>query len=235
MVGGVLYYVMLFCLGLSIAIYNFSVYSVGNVTTCYVAADDTTGQASATPTAIGSNTTANTTNSTVATTISLPGGATGTKSSNILALLQIIIAVCYIIISVLSIILVLIINNMANMVPDDFLTISSCKRFLASFTKICPPLFIVIHYVILIVILVIWILIVTSSCSYSVPAGSTYFDSTKYFKQSQIANLVTTVFWFFLHYVGAIIRDIVYQEPFMFSPTIGRPSFMGSCMKKIGP
>ena len=232
MVGGVLYYVMLFSIGLSVAIYNFSTSSAGNAVTCY--AVEKPDGATEVPNATAA-TTSDTTNSTVAASITLSGGASGTKTSNLLALMQIIIAICYIIIASLSIILVLIINNMANMVPDDFLAIGSCKRFLASFTKICPPLFILIHYVIFIIIAIIWILTLIGTCSYSVPTGSTYFDATKYFKQTQITNLVTSIIWFFLHFVGAIIRDIVYQEPFMFSPTIGKPTFFGSCIKKVGP
>jgi hypothetical protein len=241
MVGGVLYYVMLFVMTLSIGIYNFSVYSTGSATTCYsplvVPSGATAAPSSNSTNSTSSATTANTTTTTTTTTVSIvmKDGTTGEQTTNIFKILNIVIAICYLIIAGLSLLLILIINNMANMVPDDFLKIGSCKRFLACFTKIFPPLFILIHYVIMVAILAVWVLYLTGSCNYAVPTGSTYYDETKYYKTIYVVNLVSSIFWLFLQYVGAIIRDIVYQEPFMYSPTVGKPTFSGIVLKKLGP
>ena len=106
---------------------------------------------------------------------------------------------------------------------------------MACLTKIIPPIFIPIHYVIMIIILALWGLILGGTCSYSIPNCATYYDTTKYYNTSNVLNLAITIIWFFLHYIGAIIRDIVYQEPFMYSPTIGKPTFFGIMLKKVGP
>jgi len=244
MVGGVLYYVMLFVMALSVGIYNFSVFSSGSATTCYApqvipagasgsGSSSNSSNSSTTPTVDPAASTSN--SSTIPTTIVMKDGTTGEKSTNIFAIIHIVIAIAYLVIAVLSLFLVLIINNMANMVPDDFLKIGGCKRFLACFTKVFPIMFILIHYLIMVAILAEWALYLIGSCNYAVPNGATYYDETKYYKTVYVLNLVTTIFWAFLQYIGAIIRDVVYQEPFMYSPTVGKPSFSSIMLKKIGP
>lgn len=248
MVGGVLYYVMVFVMTLSIGIYNFSNYSVGSTTSCYAplvipagataapSSSSNTGSNGTNSNSSSSTTPSTSTNSTTAgTSIIMKDGTTGEKSTNIFKILHLVIAIAYLVITGFSLLLILIINNMANMVPDDFMNIGTCKRVLACTTKVFPPLFILIHYVIMLAILAVWVLYLTGSCEYAVPDGATYYDETKYYKTVYVLNLVTSIFWVFLHYVGAIIRDIVYQEPFMYSPTVGRPTFSGIMLKKLGP
>ena len=248
MVGAVLYYLMVFVISLSAGIYNFSTFSTGSSTSCYavlVIPSDLT----AAPTSNSSNSTTSTNTtpaptptpaatsnvSTVPTSITMKNGQQGTLGTNIYSLLQLVNAILYLLIAVFSIFLVIIINSMANMVPDDFLKMGGCKRFLACFTKILPPLFVLIHYVLMVVVMAIWILILMGSCNYSVPNGAIYYDELKYYKITYVTNLVTSIIWILLQYVGAIVRDIVYQEPFMYAPTIGKPTFAGIMLKKVGP
>ena len=55
----------------------------------------------------------------------------------------------------------------------------------------------------------------------------TYKDSNgqdvDYRKDVEILNLVNSIIWILLHYGGSIIREMTYQEPFMYSPDTGTP------------
>ena len=56
----------------------------------------------------------------------------------------------------------------------------------------------------------------------------TYKDSNgqdvDYRKDVEILNLVNSIMWVLLHYGGSIIREMTYQEPFMYSPDTGAPN-----------
>ena len=243
MVGGVLYYIMLFVVSLSAGIYNFSVYSTGSKTICY---DDnpsivvvSINVSSNPPNSSNSslqqiNLVNNVSNSCLIQSSIIVGNYQYDKSTNPLSSLQILLAIFYILICSLSFVLVLIINNMANMVPDDFLKIGNCKKFMAVFTKIFPPFFIVLHYVIFIIILAQCAMIINKTCYNSIFNCGAKSDN-RYYNTSYILNIVTSIIWIFLHYIAAVIRDIVYQEPFMYSPPIGKLTYFGIILKRIGP
>ena len=55
-------------------------------------------------------------------------------------------------------------------------------------------------------------------------------------KDVEILNLVNSIIWILLHYGGSIIREMTYQEPFMYSPDTGAPNCCRTLfLKKLGP
>ena len=147
------------------------------------------------------------------------------------------IAVAYGIILIMAILLTIVVYWMSDMVPEDFVKIGKCKRWTAVFTKILPPIIILIHWIILLLILVFWVMILMGSCEVTQPSSTIFgFNSLKYGRDSFVLNLVTSIIWVLLHYGGAIYRDITYTEPFMYSPDIGETSaFKSLVLKKLGP
>ncbi len=137
-----------------------------------------------------------------------------------LASVQMILAFVYLILCVLSFLLSLVIYSMENQVPDDFLKMGKCKRIIAVLCKILPMLFIIIHWVCCMIIVVLWILLITGNCeiSRSTTPGDIR-NKDKYYNDSLVLNIVTSCLWVLIQYGGAIIREVVYKEPFMYSPS----------------
>lgn len=156
---------------------------------------------------------------------------------NIYKTLTLIIAIIYIIYLVLSLFLSCVSNMMSNQTPEDYIKIGTCKKFLACFCKILPPVLILLSWVNFILFIVFWILIAIGKCEYSesITPGK-FIDPKDYFNDNKVLILVNSCFWVLLHYGGAIVRGMTYVEPFMYSPEIGKPNLLKTLfLKKLGP
>lgn len=156
---------------------------------------------------------------------------------NIYKTLTLIIAIIYIIYLVLSLFLSCVSNMMSNQTPEDYIKIGTCKKFLACFCKILPPVLIILSWVNFILFVVFWILITVGKCEYSesITPGK-FMDEKEYFNDNKVLILVNSCFWILLHYGGAIVRGMTYVEPFMYSPEIGKPNMIKTLLfKKLGP
>ena len=156
---------------------------------------------------------------------------------NIYKTLTLIIAIIYIIYLVLSLFLSCVSNMMSNQTPEDYIKIGTCKKFLACFCKILPPVLIILSWVNFILFVVFWILITVGKCEYSesITPGK-FMDKKDYFNDNKVLILVNSCFWILLHYGGAIVRGMTYVEPFMYSPEIGKPNRIKTLLfKKLGP
>ena len=159
----------------------------------------------------------------------------GLDASNIFPTIGLILAISYIIILVLSIFLSCVINALSNQLPEDYLNMGKCKRFLACFCKIFPPLLIILSWINFILIIVIWIMLVVNK-DYKYTDEKTGTENTDYEGDVKVLNLVNSIAWILLHYGGAVVRDMTYQEPFMYSPDTGEPNcFRTLFLKKLGP
>ena len=156
---------------------------------------------------------------------------------NIYKTLTLIIAIIYIIYLVLSLFLSCVSNMMSNQTPEDYIKIGTCKKFLACFCKILPPVLILLSWVNFILFVVFWILITVGKCEYSNSDTPGKFpDEKDYFNDNKVLILVNSCFWILLHYGGAIVRGMTYVEPFMYSPEIGKPNMIKTLLfKKLGP
>ena len=156
---------------------------------------------------------------------------------NIYKTLTLIIAIIYIIYLVLSLFLSCVSNMMSNQTPEDYIKIGTCKKFLACFCKILPPVLIILSWVNFILFVVFWILITVGKCEYSNSDTPGKFpDEKDYFNDNKVLILVNSCFWILLHYGGAIVRGMTYVEPFMYSPEIGKPNMIKTLLfKKLGP
>lgn len=159
------------------------------------------------------------------------------STTNVYGILALILAILFIIMFAMSIFLSCVINSMSNQLPEDFININAVKKFLACFCKILPPIFILLSWVNFILIIVIWILYVTNHCSGVVSnSPSKFLAKDSYRNDVMILNIVNSVIWIVLHYGGAVVRDMTYQEPFMYSPDTGTPNCCRTLMlKKLGP
>jgi hypothetical protein len=248
--GSAGYYLGLAVASLAIGIYNFSLYSDGKNLQCFkiTQMDWATyklyneslqnGQSTAPASTTSTLRNLQTSDSTNSTSTDDKLYDVQESSSNLYSLLAIIIAIVYLILCGLSLMLAMIINHMANQVPEDFLNIGRCKRWLACFTKILPPFFIIIHWVVLLIIIGFWAMVLMKSCPIATTneVGVVIVNKQKFHNDSYTLNIVNSAIWVLLHYGGAVIRDIMYQEPFMYSPDIGTPGLCKSLLfKKLGP
>jgi hypothetical protein len=234
--GSSFYYLGLAVTSLAIAIYNLSVSSTGSTTQCFnlLTMDQLTYKQYL------DTFTANST--------STPGIATNneddpnlydvqTPVSNTFKSIASILGFIYLLITGLSVILSIIINCLSNQLPEDFLNMNRLKKYSAVFCKVIPPILILIHWIALILIFVNWILILTKNCIFSsATTQGVVEDPNFYYKTNLILNIVNSSIWILIHYGGAIFREVVYQEPFMYSPDIGQPNCWKSFFfKKLGP
>jgi hypothetical protein len=151
--------------------------------------------------------------------------------------LTLVIAIIYIIFLVLSLFLSCVSNMMSNQTPEDYVKIGTCKKFLACFCKILPPVLIILSWVNFILFIVFWIFIVTKKCEKSKSeTPTTLLGENDYYNDNKVLALVNSCFWVLLHYGGAIVRGMTYVEPFMYSPEIGNPNIIKTLfLKKLGP
>jgi hypothetical protein len=159
------------------------------------------------------------------------------SEGNIYKTLTLIIAIIYIIYLVLSLFLSCVSNMMSNQTPEDYIKIGTCKKFLACFCKILPPVLIILSWINFILFVVFWILITVGKCEYSYSdTPGKFMDEKDYFNDNKVLILVNSCFWILLHYGGAIVRGMTYVEPFMYSPEIGKPNMIKTLLfKKLGP
>lgn len=161
--------------------------------------------------------------------------------SNAIVPLLYIIAIVFLLFLVLSLYMSCIINSFSNLLPEDFLTMSKCKAAVTCLCKIIPPIFLILSWLNLILIVVVWILYLVYFCG-----EENENDYPKYqIEQAEksvsddvlILNIVNSVVWFVTHYGGSIIREMTYIEPFMYSPDTGETPncFRTLMIKKLGP
>ena len=223
-----LYYLGLGAVSLSMTIYNFHMVGEATNQTCYSYQNMTRKQYEDFNTSLG---------------IAIDNTSKGdffqveVTEGNIYKTLTLIIAIIYIIYLVLSLFLSCVSNMMSNQTPEDYIKIGTCKKFLACFCKILPPVLIILSWVNFILFVVFWILITVGKCEYSrSDTPGKYMDEKDYFNDNKVLILVNSCFWILLHYGGAIVRGMTYVEPFMYSPEIGKPNRIKTLLfKKLGP
>ena len=223
-----LYYLGLGAVSLSMTIYNFHMVGEATNQTCYSRQNMTKEQY-----IIYMNSLGQTFDDSSSSDDFYPKVTEG----NIYKTLTLIIAIIYIIYLVLSLFLSCVSNMMSNQTPEDYIKIGTCKKFLACFCKILPPVLIILSWVNFILFVVFWILITVGKCEYSesITPGK-FMDKKDYFNDNKVLILVNSCFWILLHYGGAIVRGMTYVEPFMYSPEIGKPNRIKTLLfKKLGP
>ena len=223
-----LYYLGLGAVSLSMTIYNFHMVGEATNQTCYIKQNMTQKQYIAY---------LNSTEQNDKTDINDNYYNVEVEEGNIYKTLTLVIAIIYIIYLVLSLFLSCVSNMMSNQTPEDYIKIGTCKKFLACFCKILPPVLIILSWINFILFVVFWILITVGKCEYSESITPGKFMGKKdYFNDNKVLILVNSCFWILLHYGGAIVRGMTYVEPFMYSPEIGKPNMIKTLLfKKLGP
>lgn len=217
------YYIALTTVSLGIAIFNLSIKSEGTNLTCYKVNTMSQDAYNSYKTNGGVEPTGPNAPKVVE---SVQNGLTvylvPVLSSNIYNIFSTLIAVGYLIIVFSSAILCIILMWLSDMVPDDFLNMGWLKRAAAVFTKVFPLFIILIHWIILILIIAFWAVILTGGCKVSQPAALTIgFNPLQYDKDCTTLQIVNSIIFFVLHYVFAVLKDMIYIEPFMYSPQVG--------------
>ena len=237
-----LYYIAVTVASLSIAIFNFSITSTGKDLQCYTLSTmDETGykEYKENYDKTASTTTPNPNAPKVVefTENGIKYYSVPMEGSNLYNTFALLIAICYLIIMGFCVLLCLILLWMGDMVPDDFLNMGRIKRAAAVFTKILPPCLVLIHWLVLILIIIFWIVIVAETCVVTEPAEPTFgFNSLRFHNSCITLQIVNSVVFFLLHYVAAILKDMIYVEPFMYSPQVGEKSiFKDWCLRVLGP
>lgn len=241
---GLLYYMAITVATLSIAIFNFSIYSTGKKLQCYhLSTMDEAGYKEYTTNFKNNNDESNSKPNPNAPQVvqfkknNINYYSVPMISDNIYKTFAVLIAISYLIIMLFSMLLCIILLWMSNMVPDDFLNMSRIKKAAAVITKVLPPCLVLIHWLIMLLIIIFWIVIVAERCIVTEPFELTYgFNSLRYHNSCITLQIVNTVIFFVLHYVAAVFKDMIYIEPFMYSPQVGEKSmFKNWCLRILGP
>jgi hypothetical protein len=153
--------------------------------------------------------------------------------------MQAAIGALYVIMMFFSVMECLSIRFMSDMVPEEFIHLNKLTQSFGFISKNLPYFLATLHYGVFVLIIVIWGYIATTSCFYSVniqPGEYSYWNGL--FIETWIMNLVTSIIWLLLHYVGSIIREIFYKEPFMYINYKNQRGKFRCCrwlMTRVGP
>lgn len=228
------YYLTVAVTCLAIAIFNISTESSGKTLVCYsltTMSEDDYSKFKSTATTTGSSDVVMTTVNGI-NTYTVP-----TDSSNMYSIFSFIIAIGYFVIMGISFLLTIVLYWLSDLVPDDFIAMGRIKRFTAVTTKIFPPFIVLLHWIVMVLIIIFWIMLVMGTCEYSKQATPTFdFNNFRYHNQCVTLQIVNSIVFFLLHYVGAILKDMIYVEPFMYSPQVGESSMFKEVVFRIlGP
>lgn len=158
------------------------------------------------------------------------------KQTNLYAIFEGLIAIFYIIITCLAMILSFLTARLSNLVPDDFIDMSKFKRMGACICKIFPLIIIILHMIVFLFICVIWGCLAAKYCNSSASTQTGIIVApSKFYDDTFALNLVNTFLWIILHYLGAILKDAIYQEPFMYNYSSNSKSFSYIMFHKLGP
>ena len=226
-----LYYVGVGVVSLSMSIYNFNTMGESNNQTCYVYKSMNYYEYDEYNVSLGKNPDENFTN------FYEDERNVAVKESNPYKTFCLLVGIIYIILLAMSLFLACITNYLSNQLPDDYINMGTCKKFLACFCKILPPCFIILSWLNLIFFIVVWIFILSKKCKYSTTmTPGKLINPDYFFKVHRTLNIVNSIVWILLHYGGAVIRAMTYVEPFMYSPEVGNPNFFKTLMlKRLGP
>lgn len=122
----------------------------------------------------------------------------------------------YFILFLIGTFLCIIINSLNHILPSDFLIITWKKRVCGMFCKIIPKIINLLSWIIFIFIITLFCLIGSKNCKICIKNNKKSYDSS-YYKEVLILNIINICFWIALHYGGGIIRQIISNEPFMYS------------------
>ena len=221
------YYLALSVCCLAIVIYNLSLFIEGNTMICYESTRMNNATYQEYLKTLGNSTVENQSYSNGFYQVNV-------LTSNIYPMLCIVISIAYVLIMNLSLYLALVINYMSNQLPEDFLNIGKWKKYFSCFCKIFPIFIILCHWLVLLLITAIWLLVISKKCSYSKSSTQIGITTGMYFQNIVVLNLVNTFVWILLHYGGAILKEVIYQDPFMYNPYVGS-SQVFNVLKKLGP
>ena len=226
-----LYYVGVGVVSLSMSIYNFNTMGESNNQTCYVNKSMNYYEYDEYNVSLGKNPDENFTN------FYEGERNVAVKESNPYKTFCLLVGIIYIILLAMSLFLACITNYLSNQLPDDYIKMGTCKKFLACFCKLLPPCFIILSWLNLIFFIVVWIFILSKKCKYSTTmTPGKLINPDYFFKVHRTLNIVNSIVWVLLHYGGAVIRAMTYVEPFMYSPEVGNPHFCKTLMlKRLGP
>ena len=124
---------------------------------------------------------------------------------------------------VMSFISVFLLNRFLIKTPDDFAKLGFCDKFLGWILKLVPGLQVLLHYIMGVLILIQWIQILVAGCS----------DS--YGTNALIVVIILTFFWYLLHWGGAYLKGIIYQDPFLYRPDEPELTWGSYLCRKLGP
>lgn len=210
-----LYYLGLSVMTLSMSIYNFDYHSKGGQVQCFNTLNMTLDQY------LNYNSTHN--------KPQVTGGdptqmfQIEVESSNGYKSLFLIIGIFFIFFFILSLYLSLVVNTLANQLPSDFINISMLKKINACLCKVFPLVFIILSWIIFVIIIIAWGFIVTNHCNVAKNNNPIKaWSLTRYYNDAVILNSINSGIWVIMHYIFALIRQLVYIEPFMYAPIISK-------------
>ena len=154
-----LYYVGVGVVSLSMSIYNFNTMGESNNQTCYVYKSMTFNEtqdyynslAQPVPDMYANE-------SEFKDKMEVP-----VQESNPYKTFCLLVGIVYIILLAMSLFLACITNYLSNQLPDDYINMGTCKKFLACFCKILPPCFIILSWLNFIFFIVVWIFILSKN------------------------------------------------------------------------
>lgn len=233
------YYLALSVISLAIAVYNLSGSSEGKTMTCFSTVEmdyETYLQYNKTIAIKNGGTTTGTVRFLQIDTPPTELYKVDVTSSNIYSSLHMLMAIGYFAIMGLSLYVTIVVSYLSNQLPEDFIEVSKWKRFFSCFCKIFPIIIILLHWLLLFLVLALWMLILTKNCKTSKSETALGVTPGMYYNHVIVLNIVTTIIWILLQYGGATLREILYQEPFMYMPYVGSKN--ACCvffLRKVGP
>lgn len=160
------------------------------------------------------------------------------ESTNTYKIFSDLIGAIYLVIMTFSLLMIFIIFWLSDLIPEDFLSMGKVKKAFAIVSKICPTMIVVLHWVVFLLVIIFWIVLSGQSCRVSqLKSGSIFqFNILKYHDLCVNLQIVNSIVVLVLHFVFPIFKDMIYVEPFMYSPKVENTSgFKDVMIRVLGP
>ena len=160
------------------------------------------------------------------------------ESSNSYKIFSDLIGAIYLVIMTFSLLMIFILFWLSDLIPEDFLSMGKVKKGFAVVSKICPTMIVVLHWVVFLLVIIFWIVLSAETCRVSqLKSGSVFqFNILKYHDLCVNLQIVNSIVVLILHFVFPIFKDMIYVEPFMYSPKVENTSgFKDVMIRVLGP
>ena len=204
------YYFILSLMFLCVGVYSFTYYSTYGSDVCTSVSTSSTS---------ASNSTNSTTAAASTATSSASGSTASTSSAPTTTTIAYVAAIMYLVDFVFAFLAFAGLVFFAQKIPKDFGKMGLILRLLGCIVKLFLKIVSLVHLILFFLVLGMIAMVMTGTGKTCTHTGSTGIVSVgDSYEKGVVLALVLAIFWFLIHIGAAIIKSLIYIDPFLFEP-----------------